>query len=297
MHSTQHGFDLNLLTVFKALYHHKNVNKASESIFISPSAFSHALNRLREVVDDPLFIRMKGEMLPTKRAEEIAPFIFESLELVSNQLFQPKKFDARSSDKEFIIATTDYTAFCVLPELMKNLEKIAPNIRIKVITESKNESLQNLILGKVDAVIGYSEHDEINNSSIDVYECCSDHYVVIASKGIYNSINLKEYIEANHIKVSAWKKHHGIIDQALKEIHLERKITLELPNMMIVPYILGTTNLMITLPNKAVEIFKKLHKIDVFPLPLDIPDYKINLYTSTKEISQVWLINEIKKLF
>jgi DNA-binding transcriptional LysR family regulator len=300
MHFIPHGFDLNLLIVFDALYRHKSVNKAAESIFISPSAFSHALNRLREVIGDPLFIRMKGEMIPTQKADELAPFIFNSLTMLSKQLFKPEIFDVATSDKTFTIATTDYTAFCVLPPMMQQLREIAPHIKIQIINENKALSFQNLALGKVDAVLGYSEQDEVQHSSVQVDECFSDRYVVIAPKGHYQSMALTEYIEAHHIRVSSWGEHNGIIDESLKAIQLDRKIALELPNMMIVPYILESTDLIITLPSKAVEKFKDLHQIDIFRLPLDIPDYKINLYTAAnkqKDHSQSWLRHTILSFF
>lgn len=300
MHSIPHAFDLNLLLVFRALYQHKSVAKAAESIYISASAFSHALNRLRDVMEDPLFVRMKGEMLPTKKAEEIAPSIFESLALISQQLFQVEPFDPLSSTMEFVIGTTDYTAFCVLPSLMKRLSVIAPNIKIRIMFEQQEALFQSLVLGHVDAVIGYSEQGEMNHSAIVEQLCFSDRYVVVVPKRLYSTMRLEDYVEAKHIRVSAWGEHHGIVDRVLKTMGITRQIALELPNMMVAPYILESSNLIMTLPSKAVEQFRTIHEIDVFDLPIKVPDYTVNLYTLASHQTtspQSWLSQILLDVF
>ena len=65
-------FDLNLLVVFKTLYEERNVTKASKKIGITQPALSNALNRLRYLVKDELFIRGPKGMRPTPRANELA---------------------------------------------------------------------------------------------------------------------------------------------------------------------------------------------------------------------------------
>ncbi|RFC83030.1 LysR family transcriptional regulator [Acinetobacter sichuanensis] len=300
MHFIPHGFDLNLLLVFDALYRHKSVSKAAEAIYLSPSAFSHALNRLRSVFDDPLFVRMGGEMVATKRAENIAPVVSESLKHLSFHLFKQHEFDPSMSDDELIIATTDYTSFCVLPSLMKKLKSSAPNIKLKVIFQSMETSIQNMILGKIDLIVGYSEQDEMKSSLIDVSPCFKDKYVVVVSKGLYSEMTLTNYIEADHIKISAWNEHDGIIDESLKAQGVYRKISLELPNMLIAPYMMQSTNLMITLPSRAVDVFKDIHELDTFALPIMVPEYSVNVYSleqSKLKAPQAWLKSKILSIF
>jgi DNA-binding transcriptional LysR family regulator len=61
-------FDLNLLVCFDALMSERNVTKAAEKAFLSQSGMSHALNRLRSLLDDPILMRSKQGMMPTPRA-------------------------------------------------------------------------------------------------------------------------------------------------------------------------------------------------------------------------------------
>ena len=69
MHHPLRQLDLNLLLVFDALVRHRSVTLASEELAMSASAFSHALARLRNALDDELFVRIGNEMRPTVAAE------------------------------------------------------------------------------------------------------------------------------------------------------------------------------------------------------------------------------------
>ena len=72
-------FDLNLLLVFRALFEEKNVTKASKKVGITQPAMSNALNRLRYLVNDELFVRGPKGMRPTARAIELSIPIQEAL--------------------------------------------------------------------------------------------------------------------------------------------------------------------------------------------------------------------------
>ena len=66
------NFDLNLLLVFKTLFEERNVTKASKKMGITQPAMSNALNRLRYLVKDDLFIRGPRGMRPTPRANDLS---------------------------------------------------------------------------------------------------------------------------------------------------------------------------------------------------------------------------------
>jgi DNA-binding transcriptional LysR family regulator len=68
-------FDLNLLRVFDAVMEERSVLRASQRICVSPTAVSHALARLRELLDDELFVRTTAGMQPTARSVTMAPLI------------------------------------------------------------------------------------------------------------------------------------------------------------------------------------------------------------------------------
>src|SRR5260370_16653117 len=72
--------ELNLFRVFDTMMPHRSVRKASQMLSVTPSAVSHALNRLRQTVGDQLFIPGEFGMQPTRRALELAADVREGLE-------------------------------------------------------------------------------------------------------------------------------------------------------------------------------------------------------------------------
>ncbi|POP43469.1 LysR family transcriptional regulator [Superficieibacter electus] len=58
-------FDLNLLVIFECIYQHLSISKAAATLYITPSAVSQSLQRLRVQLDDPLFIRSGKGITPT----------------------------------------------------------------------------------------------------------------------------------------------------------------------------------------------------------------------------------------
>ena len=70
--------DLNLLVLFAAVMEARHVGRAAR-LNLSPSAVSHALGRLRALLGDPLFLRTPKGVVPTQRAERLAPQIADIL--------------------------------------------------------------------------------------------------------------------------------------------------------------------------------------------------------------------------
>lgn len=58
-------FDLNLLVIFECIYQNLSISKAAETLYITPSAVSQSLQRLRTQLNDPLFIRAGKGITPT----------------------------------------------------------------------------------------------------------------------------------------------------------------------------------------------------------------------------------------
>src|SRR5438270_10868901 len=65
--------DFDLLRAFAHLHHERHLTRAARRAGLSQPAMSRALGRLRELFGDPLFVRTPRGMLPTPRADALAP--------------------------------------------------------------------------------------------------------------------------------------------------------------------------------------------------------------------------------
>ena len=79
-------FDLNLLVIFECIYQNLSISKAAQTLFITPSAVSQSLQRLRIQLDDPLFVRSGKGISPTTVAENLHLHLVENLNSIEQTI-------------------------------------------------------------------------------------------------------------------------------------------------------------------------------------------------------------------
>ena len=144
--------DLNLLVVFDAVMREKNVTRASKRIGMTQPAVSNALNRLRHLAKDDLFVRTSEGVVPTARAISLGPPIRQAINLVENA-FDPTSFEPEKSYDVFNIAVSNYTASIIFPRLAEILEQKAPNIDIRSKQLGDVDLLRELESANIDFII------------------------------------------------------------------------------------------------------------------------------------------------
>ena len=95
------SLDLNLLTVFEAIYELGGVSAAADRLALSQSAASHALSRLRQACNDELFVRAPQGLSPTPVAQTMYPPIRQALEALRASLAEASGFDPAQSERHF----------------------------------------------------------------------------------------------------------------------------------------------------------------------------------------------------
>lgn len=275
--------DLNLLLLFDSIYRHGSVTEAAHELALSPSALSHALNRLRLSLDDPLFVRTGGHMVPTSKAESIAANISAALGNILSCLHEPEHFEPEKSRETFIFAATDYTAAVILPSLIARVNSLAPGITIKIIYSRDFNADEDLLSGKVDFALGFEEEQKNPRRGIDSITCFTDDYVVAARcnhPDIHDALTHERYLSAGHVVVRPWLESRGVIDRYLESQQVRRRIVVELPSLMIAPIIVSNTDLIITLPRRGISSVFDMKNLVVFAPPFPTPQYILKVYYS-----------------
>lgn len=144
-------FDLNLLRVFDLLYEERSVTKAATRLRLSQSAVSHALARLRDVLDDPLFVRVPSGLQATERAHQLAPRLRMALADIQSAV-AASIFDPARSNRHFTISAGSYFSG-IMACLFGLLRRQAPDVTLQVTNTSHNLT-QALDQQQVDAVLG-----------------------------------------------------------------------------------------------------------------------------------------------
>src|ERR1700724_2283010 len=126
------SLDLNLLVALDALLKEASVSRAAMRIGLSQPAASHALQRLRDVIGDPLLVRTGARMELTPRAQALRRPLAQALDQ-GRSLFVPDAFDASSSERQFRLMMPDLAVELLMPPLMAKITQAAPNVRIDVV--------------------------------------------------------------------------------------------------------------------------------------------------------------------
>ena len=88
--------DLNLFVVFDAIYTEGNLTRAGDIIGITQPAVSNSLSRLRNMFDDPLFVRTADGMVPTPVAQNIIGSVRQALGLMNLSTLAAQTNDSAS---------------------------------------------------------------------------------------------------------------------------------------------------------------------------------------------------------
>jgi DNA-binding transcriptional LysR family regulator len=291
--------DLNLLLVFDSLYRHGSVTEAASELALSPSALSHALNRLRISLDDQLFLRTRGRMVPTAKAASIAAKISAALASLSSCLHEPEAFEPEKSRETFTFAVTDYTAAVILPALIASVNRLAPGISIKLIYSRDFNADEDLLSGKVDFALGFEEEKKVPRRGIESITCFTDDYVVAVRcdhHSITDCLTQELYLDAGHVVVRPWLESRGAIDRYLESQQIRRRIVVELPSLMIAPLIVSRSDLVITLPKRGISSVFDMKDLVVFPPPFPTPQYILKVYYTPaigNSARHIWMREQI----
>lgn len=214
--------DMNLLLCLHVLLEERSVSKTAQRMFLSQSAVSKQLTKLRILFDDPLFERESKGLFPTPKALEIAPKVHQIL-LQVEQLTVPADFDPLGSERTFNIDLVETAYTAIYPKFMPNALAQAPNITINSTTWT-GETYKRLLKREVDFGIGIFELDERASthvhsipSDLNYVELLQDYSVCLMRKdhpALKEEWNLKTFLKYRHIQLVTG----GVGDWLLLEI-------------------------------------------------------------------------------
>tara|TARA_X000000950_G_C13761968_1_gene597218 strand:+ start:38 stop:931 length:894 start_codon:yes stop_codon:yes gene_type:complete len=289
------NFDLNLLLVYRALFEERNVTKASKKIGITQPAMSNALNRLRYLVKDELFIRGPRGMRPTPRAMELSIPIQVALSNIESSL-ETVNFNPKTSRKQFKLSMSDDVAPLILPNLVAYLQKNSPNSSLCVRSSQGNEAIKLLDVNEIDFAIG---RFELVPSRFGVKTLFDERYVCLVSQKHFlateKKLSMDQYLASKHLRVAPMDAGISPVDRALAQLNLERIISVRIDLITLSPFLISNTELILTIPSKTAARIAKTNKFIILELPLELEKRQTKLIWHkdlTKHESFDWIKNE-----
>ncbi|MET3854216.1 LysR family transcriptional regulator [Rhizobium sp. OAE497] len=272
-------FDASLLMTFDTLLKEPNVTRAAARLNISQSALSARLNRLRHLLNDPLFIpSVSGRgMTPTPHAVALQPELTRLLERFEDFVNTAHLFDPATSKRVFRIAATDNPAAILAPDLIPLIKAHAPEVRIAFTLPDKSKIAGLLEQGEIDLFVGAAEDGSNELISRTLFE---EKFMTAQRRGHprgMRELTLDEFCALDHLLISTSGGHFtGMIDNALAETGRERRVSVSVQSYAMAPLVLASTDCICTLPLRFLRRFTDT--LDLFEPPVALSPFSINLF-------------------
>jgi DNA-binding transcriptional LysR family regulator len=292
--------DLNLFVVFDTIYTEAGITRASKRLSLTQPAISHALGRLRELFDDPLFIRQGRAMIPTPLARLMIDPVRQSLQGFEATLKRVDRFDPATARKHFTVGMRDVRELTVLPNLLRSVTRAAPFIDIAIVRAERKQLEMELAVGTLDAAIDVrlALSDEVRRQLIN-----AERLVVVARPRhptVKEGLDLETYLSQEHILVSSRRRGFGVEDYELSRQGLKRRIRLRCQHYFAACRVVSETDLILTMAERYARIVNRLFRNRVLPFPLEVPDYDGYLYwhvNADADPANQWLRKQLMSAF
>ena len=277
------SIDLNLLLAFDALAGEENVTRAAVRLGMSQPAMSGALARLRLLLGDPLFVRTGGRMRPTPRARELAAPVGAAIARLREAIEPGIAFRADSARTEFRIAATDYVEALVMGRLIEALRRESPYVRLRLVRPGRVLAPPEdaLRAGEVDLALGLFGAPASPMPDLLSAQLFRDRLVGVVRAGhpgVGARLTLKRFIALPQIRVVYLAAGGaGLVDSVLASRGLERRVALTVSNLVTVPAIVQSSDLLGVAPERLARSWARARSLKILDLPVPLPDMHLTM--------------------
>ncbi|MCZ4279476.1 LysR family transcriptional regulator [Kiloniella laminariae] len=284
--------DLNLLRIFQAIYAERHITRAAERLGMTQSAVSHALQRLRHSLNDPLFIRAKNGVEPTARADEIILPLQQSLSQITRTLQQPSSFDPATSQRHFHYGLPDHAVARYAPMILKRFAEQAPGLALSLYHEPLPRLLDMIEDQRMDMAACVCRELPPRFRAARLFK--SRHLVIAAHSHpeIQGSLSLDQYLAARHIIYSGSGKHDSYVDSILQQLGHKRHVAASIASHMASPVMVADSDLIATTTMELAGPFIERYQLQHFEVPFAIPDIEVQLIwhqRHDRDPGHIWL--------
>ncbi len=270
--------DLNLFTIFDAIYRDGGITPASKRLHLSQPAVSHALARLRELLDDPLFERRGHDMVPTPLARSIAANVAISLGGLEQLLQRTGRFDPATSQRSFTVAMREVNELPFLPLLIERLQREAPLVDIAIVRIDRRDLEEDLQSGEIDLAldVGLPLSHEVRRERVSAEPLAvlarSDH------PSIRGELSTAAYLAMEHVLITGRRRGGGYEDIALGRLGMSRRIRVRCQHHAAACEIVARSELLATMAHSQAQLGSRQRDTQLLPFPVEIPPLEMFLY-------------------
>jgi DNA-binding transcriptional LysR family regulator len=268
--------DLNLLVVLDALLETRSVKRAATRMALSPSATSHALARLRDLLGDPVLVRAGRQMALTPRAEAMRPRVRRLLEDAGALLESAGDADPATLRRSFHIAATDYAEMVVVRAASDRIAGRAPGVDLfsRAVAADVVDRLRG---GDFELALGvfFDLPADIERETL-----LHEDFVCLLRRdhpALRRKLTAERYAALDHVLVAPRGAPHGIVDVYLERLGLRRRIARTISSFEVAPHMIGGTDYVLTLPARVAKRHAAALELAVREPPVELPGFDLEM--------------------
>lgn len=265
--------DLNLFRVFAAVCRERNLTRAAEQLHVSQSAVSHALARLREQLNDPLFIREAQGVIPTPLALRILPAVQQALTLFASVALHEDQFEPARDIASLTLAMNDEIEPLLLPGIALAVRQHIPDISVSSVRIDRSTLKADLATGLLDCAIdvAHSAVEELMHTPLT-----KEDFVVVSRSP--QPIDFADYLASEHVTVSSRRQGRSIEDWELSRRGHRRRVTTRCQHYASAWSLVAASDVLLTIPRNLAFSLSQVVPNHIHPLPVDLPPVELHLF-------------------
>lgn len=302
---TANRIELNLLRVFDAVLQTRSVTMAAYNLGCTQPAVSNALNRLRDALGDPLFVRTSEGMMPTPWAEQIGEPIREAMAQIRETLEHRLQFEPRTAERVFKIFMTDAGQFLLFPELARVATAEAPRLSIHTVQvppfRMRESALEN---GEVDLAIGYFEDFEGPFHRVRLF---TEEFVCVVRAGhpaIHGELTLEQFLHARHLvyhpRGCGYAARENMIEGVFQYHGLKRNVAMQITHFLGAWTLVAQSDLLLVIPRRLANACATIVPVQILKPPIALPAFDVAQYWHERfhnDPGNRWLRNRVASLY
>ena len=266
------NINLNLLRALDALLTEQHVGRAATRLGVTQSAMSHTLRQLRQMFDDPLLVRAGRRMVPTSRAEALAPLLRDGLGLLDRALYTEERPNPHTFDDTFTLAIGDGPVAPILAPLFSRFATEAPNATLRIVQPGADLRGQ-LFRGDAHAAVIPPVEVPAGIAIKPLAGTASERFVVLGRLEHpalpADRVDLDTYCKLPHIMLSLTGEGGSFIDAALARLGRQRRVVLRLPYALAMPIAVRHSDAIVTVVDVMADTFAQNWPLRAVAAPLE----------------------------
>ncbi|WP_259664254.1 LysR family transcriptional regulator [Rhizobium bangladeshense] len=295
------ALDLNLIRVFDALMRERSVTRAGDRIGLSQPAVSAALNRLRHVFNDNLFVRHGSEMQPTPLASELGERARLALAEIEGMVRTVRGLELGELDRTFTLMGADFFSTLLMPFLSHKVYMQAPAVKMRLLDSARGEVARLLQDNAVDMALerpldtpGWISKELLFRSPFVIIASADNSALADLPEGAVMPLSI--FSSLPHVIRSIDGTFRGLVDDALATHGLKRQVTLALPHFHAVASAIAQSAHIAAVPLQFADAVKTNLRLRCFLPPIDVPVPDVNLYWHSRydeDLAHRWMRDQI----